>query len=257
MGDIVNSVADVFGFGPASKQADATKEAASASAEASRYATDLQKAMFDKQVELQQPWLQAGTNALTKMQGGEYALPEAFKYDPNSMYQDPGYAFRMEEGMNALNRSMAARGLGVSGANVKGALKYGQNLGSQEFGAAYGRAMDEYNSRLNRANTGYNRLASMAGVGQTATSNLGNASNAYGTNVGNIAMGNAATQGNALMQRGNIAAQQYGTAGRALDQALNTDWGKIGSKFGFGGNSGSAAGNPLAVGEYSDPGYWT
>jgi len=232
MGDIVNSVADVFGFGPASKQASAVKEAAGTSAEASRYATDLQKAMFDKQIELQQPWLQAGTNALAKMQGGEYALPEAFKYDPNSMYQDPGYAFRMSEGMNALNRSMAARGLGVSGANVKGALKYGQNLGSQEFGAAYGRAMDEYNSRLNRANTGYNRLASMAGVGQTATSNLGNASNTYGTNVGNLAMSNAATQGNALMQRGNLAAQQYGTAGRALDQALNTDWGKVGDTVG-------------------------
>ena len=247
MGDIVNSVADVFGFGPASKQASATKEAASTSAEASRYATDLQKAMFDKQIELQQPWLQAGTNALAKMQGGEYALPEAFKYDPNSMYQDPGYAFRMSEGMNALNRSMAAKGLGVSGANVKGALKYGQNLGSQEFGAAYGRAMDEYNSRLNRANTGYNRLASMAGVGQTATSNLGNASNTYGTNVGNLAMSNAATQGNALMARGNLAAQQYGTAGRALDQALNTDWGKVGDKiggwFGSGGGGSSSSGS--------------
>lgn len=237
MGDIVNSVADVFGFGPASKQSKAVKEAASTSAEASRYATDLQKAMFDKQIELQQPWQQAGVNALTKMQAGEYALPESFKYDPNSMYQDPGYAFRMEEGMNALNRSMAAKGLGVSGANVKGALRYGQNLGSQEFGAAYGRAMDEYNSRLNRANTGYNRLAALSGVGQTATDKIGSAASNYGTNASNIAMGNAATQGNALMARGNIAAQQYGTAGRSLDQALNTDWGKIGSKFGdlFGG----------------------
>jgi len=161
MGDIVNSVADVFGFGPASKQADATKAAASESAASARYATNLQKAMFDKQIELQQPWQQAGVNALTKMQGGEFALPESFKYDPNSMYQDPGYEFRMSEGMNALNRSMAAKGLGVSGSNVKGALRYGQNLGSQEFGAAYGRAMDEYNARLNRSNTGYNRLAAL------------------------------------------------------------------------------------------------
>lgn len=237
MGDIVNSVADVFGFGPASKQANAVQGAADASAAASCYATDLQKAMFDKQIELQQPWLQAGTNALNKMQGGEYAVPAPFKYDPNSMYQDPGYAFRMSEGMNALNRSMAAKGLGVSGANVKGALKYGQNLGSQEFGNAYQRALDEYNSRVQQANTGYNRLASLAGVGQTATSNLGSAASNYGANVGNIAMGNAGTQGNALMAGANIRAGQYGTAGRALDQALNTDWGSIGQKFGFGGNN--------------------
>ena len=198
--------------------------------------------MFDKQIELQQPFQQAGVNALAKMQAGEFALPESFKYDPNSMYQDPGYAFRMEEGMNALNRSMAAKGLGVSGANVKGALRYGQNLGSQEFGAAYGRALDEYNSRLNRANTGYNRLAALSGVGQTATDRIGGAASSYGSNVSNLAMGNAATQGNALMQRGNIAAQQYGTAGRSLDQVLNTDWSKVGSKFGdlFGSGGGGS-----------------
>jgi hypothetical protein len=237
MGDIVNSVADVFGFGPASKQADATKAAASESAAAARYATDLQKAMFDKQIELQQPWQTAGVNALTKMQGGEYALPESFKYDPNSMYQDPGYAFRMSEGMNALNRSMAAKGLGVSGSNIKGALKYGQNLGSQEFGNAYSRALDEYNARVSRSNTGYNRLAALGQVGQTANTAIGSAASGYGANVGNLAMGNAATQGNAMMQRANIAAQQYGTAGRALDQALNTDWSKIGKYFSSGGGT--------------------
>ena len=254
MGDIVNSVADVFGFGPASKQAKATTQAASESAAAARYATDLQKAMFDKQIELQQPWQQAGVNALTKMQGGEYALPESFKYDPNSMYQDPGYAFRMSEGMNALNRSMAAKGLGVSGSNIKGALRYGQNLGSQEFGAAYGRALDEYNARTARSNTGYNRLAALSGVGQTANTALGSAASGYGANVGNIAMGNAATQGNAMMQRANIAAQQYGTAGRALDQALNTDWSKIGQKFGFGGstpvNFGGSGSGTFGEGDY-------
>ena len=240
MGDLVNSVADVFGIGPASKQANAVENAAGQSAAASRYATDLQKAMFDKQIELQQPWLQAGTNALTKMQGGEYALPESFKYDPNSMYQDPGYAFRMSEGMNALNRSMTAKGLGVSGANVKGALKYGQNLGSQEFGNAYQRALDEYNARVARSTTGYNRLASLAGVGQTGANTIGSAASNYGANVGNLAMGNAATQGNALMTGANIRAQQYGTAGRALDQALNTDWGKVGSTVkGWFGNGSS------------------
>lgn len=222
MGDIVNSVGDLFGLGPASKQANATEAAAGQSAAASRYATDLQKAMFDKQVELQQPWQQAGTNALTKMQS-----LEPFKYDPNTMFNDPGYAFRMSEGMNALNRSMASKGLGVSGANIKGALKYGQNLGSQEFGNAYSRALDEYNTR-------YNRLASLAGVGQTAAGNIGSAASGYGANVGNLAMGNAATQGNALMTGANITAQQYGTAGKALDQALNTDWSKVGQKFGFG-----------------------
>ena len=122
MGDIVNSVADVFGFGPASKQADAIESAASTSAAAQRYAADLQKQMFEKQLELQEPFRQAGLsgqNRLLELLGiggakgaqgyGKYASAE---FTPANFLanQDPGYAFRMAEGMKGLERSAAARG---------------------------------------------------------------------------------------------------------------------------------------------------
>ena len=80
MGDIVNAVADVFGLGPASKQASATEAAAGQSAAASKYATDLQREMWQQQLKNQQPWLTAGTGAINQLAaglapGGQYATP--------------------------------------------------------------------------------------------------------------------------------------------------------------------------------------
>ena len=99
MGSIVNSVADVFGIGPASKQLKAADRAADISAAASREAIDLQRQMYYEGVARQQPWLEAGQIALNKL------IPEATNYQNFGMEQfkqDPGYAFRMSEGMKAL-----------------------------------------------------------------------------------------------------------------------------------------------------------
>ena len=231
MGDIVNSVADLFGLGPASKQASATEQAASQAAAAAKYATDVQQQMFNKQIELQTPWREAGVNALTQMQGGAYGLPGAFtgKVD---LTQDPGYAFRLSEGMKGLERSAAARGGLMGGAQMKAMEKYGQGMASQEYQNAYQRALDAYNSQMNLSNVGYNRLASMAGLGQTSSNQLSSAAGQYGSNIGNIAMTNAANQGNAMLALGNIRASQYGTAGQGLNEALNLNWDKIGNYFG-------------------------
>ena len=62
MGDIVNSVMDIFGAGPASKQAAATESAAAQSAAAAKYATDLQREMWQAQ-QAQQAQLQQAMQA--------------------------------------------------------------------------------------------------------------------------------------------------------------------------------------------------
>ena len=239
MGDIVNAVADVFGFGPASKAADATTDAAAASAAAQRYATDIQKQMFEKQIELQEPWRQAGVNALTKMQAQYNQMPAAFTGQVN-LGQDPGYAFRLSEGQKALERSAAARGGLLSGGTLKGTERFAQDLASQEYSNAYQRALDVYNASTQRESTGYNRLASLAGIGQTATGALSSAAGQYGTTAGNLAMTGGANQANALLTGGAIRASQYGNYGSALNTAMNTDWSKVGN----------ALGNPLTAWNY-------
>ena len=172
MGDIVNAVADVFGFGPASKQADATTQAANISAQAAREQLALQQRMYEEGVARQQPWLQAGQNALAK-------LVTASDYTPFGMSQfqaDPGYAFRLSEGQKALERSAAARGGLLSGATGKALQRYGQEMGSQEYQNAFNRYQTERAARLQP-------LQSLAGVGQTSANTLTSAAGTMGQNI--------------------------------------------------------------------------
>jgi hypothetical protein len=251
MGDIVNSVADVFGFGPASKQAGAVKEAANIGADSARYAADLQRQMFDKQIELQDPFREAGLsgqNRLLELLGiggtpgaqgyGRYASAE---FTPANFLanQDPGYAFRMSEGMKALERSAAARGGLLSGATLKGTQRYGQDLASQEYQNAFNRYQTQ------RTNT-LNPYASLAGVAQSSANTLGQAAGQYGANASNIAMAGGANAANAQLALGNIRGQQFSNAANALGQGYDFyKRGGFNNLFGSGGGS------------YSGPSYGT
>lgn len=143
----------------------ASSKAAETQATAADQATQLQERMFNKQVELQEPWRQAGVNALNRMQSGDVMS-----------YMDPSYKFRLGEGLKALDRQAAARGGLISGGALKAAQRYGQDFASQEFGNAY------------------NRLAGLAGIGQTSTNTVGNAAGNFGANAGNLITGAGAAR---------------------------------------------------------------
>jgi hypothetical protein len=117
--------------------------------------------------------------------------------------QDPGYAFRMSEGMKALNASMAAKGLGVSGTSIKGATRFGQEAGSQEYANAFNRYQTNRSNQLNP-------LGSLMTLGQNAAANQGGSMGTYGTNVGNAYMGQGINQGNALLAGAQSRSSSYG-----------------------------------------------
>lgn len=145
--------------------ASASKSAANTQAASADRATELQERMFNKQLELQEPFRQSGINALNKIESGDIM---------GSM--DPSYSFRFQEGLKALDRSAAARGGLLSGGALKAAQRYGQEFASNEFGNAY------------------NRLASRAGFGQTASTNMGGAAGSFGANAGNLMTGAGAAR---------------------------------------------------------------
>jgi hypothetical protein len=122
---------------------------------------------------------------------GRYAK----EFGMDQFQADPGYAFRLSEGMKALERSAAARGGLVSGATMKGLQRYGQELGSQEYTNAFNRY---YQARA----AALNPLQSLAGVGQTTSQQLGQAGANYATNVGNAMIGQGQTAANAMLARG-------------------------------------------------------
>jgi hypothetical protein len=188
-------------IGSALLGSSASKKAASTQADAANRAADLQMQQFERQVELQEPWRQAGITALNKL------TPLATEYTPFGMdqfQQDPGYAFRMSEGMKALERSAAARGGLLSGGMLRGAQRYGQDLASQEYMNAFNRYQAERNARLNP-------LQSLAGVGQTATNQLGQAGQAMASNVGQALGAAAQARASGYVGGANALAQGLGT----------------------------------------------
>lgn len=207
----------------AQTQASAAREAGAVQSDVADRQLALQKRQYEEGVQRQQPFLTAGTNALARMQAGEfaqpgafnandprYAQPGAFSFGAKDYQADPGYAFRLSEGQRALERTAAARGGLISGGALKAATRYGQDMGSQEYQNAYQRALTGYGTQVDRSNTafsrgltgynadvarsdtGYNRLAGMAGVGQTTTQQLNTAGQTMANNLG-TAGGNMAT----------------------------------------------------------------
>lgn len=206
----VSAVGMLMGNKASKAQAGAAGAAAQTSAEASAYATRMQKEMFDKQMELQKPWQEAGVTALNKL------TPLATNYQNFGMdqfQQDPGYAFRLSQGQKTLDQQAAARGGLISGNALRAAQKFGQEMGSQEYQNAFNRYQTERNAQLAP-------LQSLAGMGQSSAQNLGSAAGAYGTNVGNIALGNAGVQGNALLTQGGARASQYSNLGSGIGGIL-------------------------------------
>lgn len=200
----------------ASTQAAATSEAAQLSSDAANRAADLQFQQWRESVGLQEPWRQAGMTALNKL------VPEATEYRPFGMDQfqaDPGYAFRLSEGQKALERSAAARGGLMSGATGKNLLRFGQEMGSQEYQNAFNRYQAERASRLQP-------LQSLAGVGQTTAQQLSAAGQNMASNLGNIYTANAANIGNLTTAGAQARASGYTGMANALTGSLGTGLGQ-------------------------------
>lgn len=170
--------------------AAAANKAAGTQADAANQANQLQYQMWKEQQALQEPWRKTGINALNKLNSGDI------------LGNDPGYAFRLAEGQRALERQAAARGGLISGAALKAATKYGQDMGSQEYQNAF------------------NRYATLAGYGQSASNTLTNAASTAGSNIG--AGITSAAAANAAGSMGTANALSSGL-GQYLNYASNQD----------------------------------
>ncbi len=137
--------------------------------------------------------------------GGEAGPPQENSGGVDGGYNfmtEPGYEFRVGEGMRALERSAAAKGLLGSGGFGRKAIRYGQDYASQEYQNVY------------------NRIANIAGLGQVSAGQ--GAQNAlYGGQGMAGAAGNAGAYGAmGAMGSGNAWAS-------AVNQAAQLPWGDM------------------------------
>jgi hypothetical protein len=191
----------------------AADKAAGAQKRAARDAAAAQEQAYARQEELQEPFRQAGLTAQNRLMDylalsenktapgyGKYARD----FSMADFEADPGYGFRMSEGMKALERSAAARGGLLSGATLKGIQRFGQDTASAEYLNAFNRY------QANRANQ-LNPLQSLMGAGQTSTNVLTGAAGQTGQGMANTAMAG-----------GQARASGYANMASALNQGLST-----------------------------------
>lgn len=177
-----------------------SNKAASTQASAADRAADLQYQQFERQVELSEPWRKAGEQALNKL----IPLTDYQQFGMQQFQADPGYGFRMSEGMKALERSAAARGGLLSGATLKGIQRFGQDLASQEYTNAFNRYQTERAARLAP-------LQSLAGIGQTSAQQIGQAGQTMASNVGESLTSGAAARASGYVGGANALTGALGT----------------------------------------------
>jgi hypothetical protein len=183
---------------------------------------------YNKAVGYQQPYYDVGTQNLQTVNqrnaAGYYDMPTQTYQQPQFNFQaDPGYQFRMNEGMRGINNNMSAQGMSLSGATMKALQKYGQGMASQEYGNAYNRFSndrqfdygvwgDAYNRQAQEKAQQWNRGIGLANVGVNAANQMGNYAMNAGQSVADTVIGGANAKAAGIMGVG----QSIGNMGQNI-----------------------------------------
>lgn len=134
------------------------------------------------------------------------SLTQPFDVEQFYNYADPGYAFQLQQGTQALQNSAAVGGSALGGAALKDLLKYNQDYA----GTAYNDAFNRYQAQQGNI---FSRLFQLTQLGQNAAAGVG----AQGTSLA----GNA---GQAVSNAGSATGAGIVGAGNSLSNGLTDYW---------------------------------
>ena len=190
-GSVVSAASTAYG---ASKAANAQEQAA-------QLAAQTQMNMYNTTRGDLAPFRQIGQTAATDLTNRLGELTAPITMDQATLEKTPGYQFNLYQGEKAVANSAAARGLGESGAALKGAATFATGLADntyqQQFQNAVTNQTNAYNRLKGLVDTGENASAQTGVLGQQAATQIsgaqigaGNAQaaadNAIGGAVGNV-----------------------------------------------------------------------
>jgi hypothetical protein len=172
----------LFGGGGSGNLSDAIEQASQLEYQAQMAAINEMRQELAQARQYEQPFYTAGTGALGQFQNMlGLGTPG---YDATAaLSATPGYQFMLGQGVNALDRSAAAKGMLTSGAAGKGLMNFGQNLALTKAYAPY-----------------MSNLQSLIGGGQNAAALQGGWGLSTGQNIGNLLTQSGQTQANAVEQ---------------------------------------------------------
>jgi hypothetical protein len=210
----------------------AAKNAAKQSADAANNAAQLQQQRYQQTRADLAPYNQAGQAVLPALNalalsgptggGTDYVKTAYDQYLPPQMTQaqleqTPGYQFQMGQGLKAVQSANAARGLGVSGASLKGAAQFATGLANMNYQTQFNNAQSRFADvsglstlQQNQLQGQASRLQSVASLGENA-----------GAQTGSTGASLAQSAGNALIAGGNAAAAGTMGASNAITGGIN------------------------------------
>jgi hypothetical protein len=159
---------------------------------------------YGQGVAAQEPYTTTGagaTNQLAQLFGPGGAYTQQPTYEQLQM--DPGYAFRFQQGQQAMTNAARAGGLAGSGGALKAATRYGQEAGSQEYTNAYNRFM----ANRDAVTQG---LTGLAGRGAGAAGTVSQLAGTMGGQLSGNQFGLGANLGTMASNTGNTIAGLYG-----------------------------------------------
>ena len=127
----------------------------------------------------------------------------------------PGYQFLMNEGLQSIDRSAAARGLAGSGAAVKGATRYASGLAEQT-----------YNNRIQQ-------LSGAAGLGAQSTGQQAQTAGALGSALATLGSNMGSNTASLYGSQGSNLASLYGAQAQADASSSSSLFGLAGSALGM------------------------
>lgn len=211
-----------------------SNKASSAQQSAANTAAGVQEDIFNKTQANLKPYIDEGTSATNQLNAKLPELTSPIKMDEQTLRATPGYQFNLTQGLKSTQNSAAARGLGVSGAALKGAATFATGLADNTY-------QNQFNNANTNQNNAYNRLKGLIDTGESAAAGQGIIGQATGNNVAS-----------ALGYGGNAAAAGYNGVGSAITGAANN----IGGYAAYRGLYGSGGGGgQLGVGPMGEPQY--
>lgn len=245
-------------------------DAAQTQANASNNSIAYQQHMFDTTQANLQPYMGIGkqaVNALTSATGLDgtnplgSALLKPITMDEATLRQTPGYQFNLQQGLKAAQNSAAQRGLGVSGAAMKGASTYATGLADSTYQNQFNNAVTNQTNQFNRLNTilagGQNAAAGLGGIGQQTGANIGSTIAGAGNAIAGSQIAGANAWGSGIQGAANTygAASNAGLYGNSSNSNSGFTAAPSGSLYGDNGFYNTNTYNPAAAAnglEWSD-----
>lgn len=166
------------------------------------------------------PYRDIGGTAATQLTSQLSNLTAPITMDEATLKNTPGYQFNLTQGLKAAQNSAAARGLGTSGAALKGASTFATGLADSTY-------QNQFNNAVTNQTNAFNRLSSLVNTGENAAAQTG----AAGTSAAN-------TAASAQIGAGNASAAASNATGTALSNLANNVGGYATYKGLYGGSGG-------------------